>query len=192
MTNHQDKRDIATEQAALVATLRARRAARAARGATSRIEHASTLPDRFAHLHDLDLMRRLIGEPPTLDAGEGDAPRPERRERAVIPSDPDALLTADQAAAYLGVTVEQLTAHVKGGAIKYINVGRGEKKPRYRFTRADLDTFKSDRTTTEQPCPSSSRKNPRHTTGSISKSNVVGFTALRAARLAKKPSGSKP
>jgi hypothetical protein len=109
------------------------------------------------------------------------------------PRDPDGLLTAAQAAARLGITVEHLMAHVQDGAIKSINVGRGKKKARYRFAPADLDAFKIERTSMEQPAPCrfSSRKSPRPITGSASKSNVVGFTALRAARLAKKPKGSK-
>jgi hypothetical protein len=123
----------------------------------------------------------------------GDAAAPERkRKRIEVTRDPNALLTAAQVAARLAITVEQLMAHVGDGAIRSINIGRGKKKPRYRFDPADIDAFKTSRRTLEQSqCPSSSRKSPRHTIGSASKSNVVGFSALRTARLAKKPSGSK-
>jgi hypothetical protein len=102
------------------------------------------------------------------------------------------LLTAAQAAGDLNITVEQLLQHVKDGALRYINVGRGRKRPRYRFEPSDLDAFKAARTTLEQqPCPSSSRRSPHPISGSVSKSNVVGFSARRAARLEKTPSGSK-
>jgi hypothetical protein len=120
-------------------------------------------------------------------ATDAERQKPKRKP----PPDPDALLTAAQAAARLGVTVDQFMGHVEDGAIDYINVGRGKKRPRYRFAPADLETFKAARITTEQPCRFSSRKNPNPITGSTSKSKVVGFTALRAAHLAKKPKGSK-
>jgi excisionase family DNA binding protein len=105
--------------------------------------------------------------------------------------DPDGLLTSSEAAAQLGITVEQLIAHVDDGTIRAINVGRGKIRPRYRFDPADLDVFKTSRTKEHKPCPSSSPKRASRTTGSASSSNVVGFSALHAARLAKKPSGSK-
>jgi excisionase family DNA binding protein len=115
-------------------------------------------------------------------------PKPKR----VIPRDPDALLTAAQAAARLSITVEQLIAHVEDGGLRYINVGRGKKKPRRRFSESDLEEFKAARSTLEKTsCPSSSRKSPRPTTGTASKSNVVGFSALRAARMKRTPSGSR-
>jgi hypothetical protein len=105
--------------------------------------------------------------------------------------DPDALLTPAEAAAQLSITIEQLLAHVDDGSLRYINVGRGKKRPRYAFKLADLDAFTIARTTLEQPCPSSSPRNPRRISGTASNSNVVGFSALRAAHLARKPSGSK-
>jgi hypothetical protein len=126
----------------------------------------------------------------TLRRSLGSSPvdKPERKP----PADPEGLLTAAEAAARLGITIGQLKAHVADGAIRYINVGRGKQRARYRFAPADLDAFKTNRTTTEQPsCPFSSPKSPRRTIGSASKSSVVGFTALRAAHLARKPKGSK-
>src|SRR5437868_1506121 len=110
---------------------------------------------------------------------------------ASILRDPNALMKPDQAAAQLGITVEQLLKFARDGALKSINVSRGEKKSRYRFDPIDIDAFKKARTQEHQPCQSSSRKNPRRSTGTASKSNVVGFTALRAAQLARKASGSK-
>jgi excisionase family DNA binding protein len=109
-----------------------------------------------------------------------------------VPRDSNALLKPDEAAARLGITVEQLLAHVEDGALRYINVGRGQKKPRYRFSETDLNEFISTRSTLEQRlCPSSSPKRASRITGTASKSNVVGFSALHAASLAKRPRGSK-
>jgi excisionase family DNA binding protein len=106
--------------------------------------------------------------------------------------DPDSLLTTREAADHLNITVEQLLQHVKGGALRYINVGRGDKRPRYRFAPSDLDAFKTSRSTLERACRSSSRKSQSRTTGTASRSNVVGFSARRAALLAAKPKKSKP
>jgi excisionase family DNA binding protein len=106
--------------------------------------------------------------------------------------DLDGLLTAKQAAVRLNITVEQLGKFVEDGAIRYINTGRGKKRPRYRFDPTDLDAFKVSRSTLESPsCPSSSRKRVSRTIGTASKSNVVGFTALHAARMRKTPRGTK-
>jgi excisionase family DNA binding protein len=152
--------------------------------------HDLTANDRVtgSHLDDPDLLRRLTNgcaEVVGYDDVHSGAPPP-KPDR-----DPDALLTAAEAAARLSITVEQLIAHVEDGALRYINVGRGKKRPRYRFSPSDLEEFKATRSTLENACPSSSRKNQRPTTGTASKSNVVGFTALRNARLGKTPSGSK-
>ena len=51
----------------------------------------------------------------------------------------DTLLTHPETAQRLGMTEEQLTAFVQNGEIAYINVGRGKKRPRRRYT----ETFKS-------------------------------------------------
>jgi excisionase family DNA binding protein len=108
-----------------------------------------------------------------------------------MPDDPNAPLTTRQAAALLNVTTEQLLAHVHDGTLRAINVSRGRKRGRWRFARADLDDFKTSRMTQEQSCRFSSPKSPRRTTGTASRSSVVDFSALRAARLARKQSGSK-
>jgi excisionase family DNA binding protein len=108
-----------------------------------------------------------------------------------MPDDPTAPLTTRQAAQALNVTTEQLLAHVSDGTLRAINISRGKKRGRYRFTRADLDEFKASRMTQEQPCRFSSPKSPRRTTGTASRSSVVDFSALRAARHARKPSGLK-
>jgi excisionase family DNA binding protein len=109
---------------------------------------------------------------------------PEKAKRDAV------LLTLDEAAQHLNVTADQVTAFVQDGELRYINVGRGKKRPRVRFTIEDLDEFIETRRRRDVACQST--KNPTHrSTTSTSKSEVIGFTALRAARLAKTPSGSK-
>jgi hypothetical protein len=44
-------------------------------------------------------------------------------------------------AGILKVTPEQVTRHVRDGELAYVNVGRGGKRPRMRFTEADLTEF---------------------------------------------------
>jgi hypothetical protein len=127
----------------------------------------------------------------TVPAGAGrsklratSSPTPRKRK----PRDPDGLLDAAQAAERLNITIEQLMAHVDDGALRYVNVGRGSKRPRYRFKPADIDEFESNRTTQGRAsCRFSKQQSPRRTTGTASTSNVVGFMAQRAARLARKP-----
>ncbi|MGY2986484.1 MULTISPECIES: helix-turn-helix domain-containing protein [unclassified Bradyrhizobium] len=81
---------------------------------------------------------------------------------------PHQLLTPQEAAERLAITVEQLHDLVHDGEIAYIAVGRGSKRPRRRFTEQDLSDFIEQRRRRE---PSSS---------------IVGFSALRAARFEKK------
>jgi hypothetical protein len=108
-----------------------------------------------------------------------------------LTDDPNALLTAHQAAQHLNVTTEQLLGHVHDGALRALNMSRGEKRGRYRFTPADLDQFKASRITQEQPCPSSPQRNRKASIGTISSCKVIGFTARRALLLAAKPRNSK-
>ncbi|MGB3865052.1 MAG: helix-turn-helix domain-containing protein [Xanthobacteraceae bacterium] len=94
------------------------------------------------------------------------------------------LLTPKEAAARLAITVDHLAGLVKDGEIAYIFVGRGEKRPRRRFTEADLDAFIERRRRREVYLPP--RVKTRRMTTSASRSEAVGFTALRNARVAEK------
>jgi excisionase family DNA binding protein len=108
-----------------------------------------------------------------------------------MPDDPTALLTARQAAQHLNITVEALLAHVHDGTLRAINISRGRKRGRYRFTPADLDAFKASRITQDSPCRFTSGK-PARTTISTSSSKVIGFAEVQARRLAAKRMHSKP
>jgi hypothetical protein len=139
----------------------------------------STTPDAQPILHAYILSQRLWGD--GRDIASFLASQPKRKRRL-----PDGLLDAQQAAAVLGMTVPQLMAHVHDRTIKSINVGRGTKRSRYRFDRADLDAFKTSRSTLEQPpCPSTSKASSITSTSS---SKVIGFLDQRAKRRSKKPS----
>jgi excisionase family DNA binding protein len=107
------------------------------------------------------------------------------------PRDPDALLTAAEAADLLNVTTEQLLAHADDGTLRFINIGRGTKRPRYRFDPTDITAFKAARTQENRPCPSIAKQAPT-SFPSTSSSRVIGFLAARAARQSAKPKRSKP
>lgn len=56
--------------------------------------------------------------------------------------DTTTLLTPCDAAGLLGISKRQLTDLVNDGAIKFINVGRGEKRITRRFDVDDLEEYK--------------------------------------------------
>ena len=99
------------------------------------------------------------------------------------------LLDGKEAAKRLKITEDQLAALVQDGEISYINVGRGKKRPRRRYAEEDLQEL-IERRRRRETCLSGNPKT-RRTTGSTSGSAVIGFTALRNARLAKKRRPSK-
>src|SRR5262249_26684023 len=96
------------------------------------------------------------------------------------------LLTRNEAARILRVTPEQVTRHVRDGELAYVNVGRGGKRPRMRFTEADLTEFIERRKRRCVACPSTSPRN-RPITDTTSSLRVIGFMAQRDARRAAKP-----
>src|SRR4051812_34280885 len=99
------------------------------------------------------------------------------------------LLTHHDTARRLGITKEQLTAFVQDGEIAYINVGRGKKRPRRRYTEQDISEF-LERRRRREACLSIATSE-RRTTSSISRSTVIGFMARQSAHRAKTPSDSK-
>jgi excisionase family DNA binding protein len=102
------------------------------------------------------------------------------------------LFDLKEAAKRLGASVDHVRALVDDGRLRYINIGRGEKRPRYRFTEADLNEFvEANRAREEAPCPSS-RSRKVGITNSTLCSVGIGFTAQRNARLEKKQNASKP
>ena len=128
--------------------------------------------------------------PDEADTDDDAGQKPERAA-VVQPERERELLLLDDAAAYLNVTDDQVSAFVADGTLDYINVGRGTKRPRYRFTKQDLDAFIDRRRQKEVECRSTKNRTPRSIT-STSNTKVIGFTARRAAQLAGKPKPSKP
>lgn len=107
--------------------------------------------------------------------------RRKRKARAA-----DGLYDMPGAAQRLNTTTDKVRAFVTSGQLKFINIGLGQKRPRYRFSETDLQELISKLTSQESaPCPSSRLKRASPTPGSTSKSVVVGFMALRAAQIAK-------
>jgi excisionase family DNA binding protein len=92
------------------------------------------------------------------------------------------LLTLREAAERLRLSTDQLRAFVHDGELRYINLGRGRKRPRMKFTEFDLAEFVTRRTRRDVECQSTSRSE-RRTTLTTSRSEVIGFTArLNAER----------
>jgi excisionase family DNA binding protein len=94
------------------------------------------------------------------------------------------LYTTKQAAAELQVTVRQVRGLVHDGELRYINVGRGSKKPRMRFADDDLAEFK-ERRRRREACLSGATKN-HPTINTRSPSEVIGFAARHKQRTAAK------
>jgi hypothetical protein len=93
------------------------------------------------------------------------------------------LLTLKQAAARLCITSEQTMEFVADGKLKWINVGRGKVRPRYRFAETDLGEFIEQRTTREAPKSCLfSKSRARKTTVTMAGSKVIGLEELRRQR----------
>ncbi len=105
---------------------------------------------------------------------------PKRRKRKPR-RNPDGLLTPDDAATYLGVTPKTLRRLL----VRYIIVGQGRVKAHRAYHRGDLDHFIEAHRQEAKPCPSIHAKT-RRTTTTISKCEVVAFSALRDAQASAK------
>jgi excisionase family DNA binding protein len=88
------------------------------------------------------------------------------------------LFTRREAARRLHISSDQLAKLVYDGELKYVNVGRGKKRPRMRFTDSDIADFIERRSRREPACLST-RTNLKTPIASISGSEVIGFTARR-------------
>jgi hypothetical protein len=111
---------------------------------------------------------------------------PKRRHHQRKLPTPDGLLTRAQAAAKLNCSLRTLDGHVASGALRYVVIGHGKKRPRRMFTAADLDEFIANQTRKDVPCPSIA-SGARRSGSSISGFEVIAFTGLRNARPGGKP-----
>lgn len=93
------------------------------------------------------------------------------------------LLRMNEVAARLAISVRQLRQLIADGSLPYVNVGRGLKRPSYRFRPADIREFVSARVQT-------AAARPRLGTGRRSKMlkpiEVIDFAQLRAEARAKR------
>ncbi|MQU78440.1 helix-turn-helix domain-containing protein [Sinorhizobium medicae] len=98
------------------------------------------------------------------------------------------LLTSEQTAEMLNVSIKTLREFVRAGDIAYIRLGKGQAKPRLGFHIDDINDFIKSRRT--RACPSTSQRTARITT-STSKSPVYDIMALRRQRTAEKQKPGK-
>ena len=117
---------------------------------------------------------------------EADALLRPRRQRKPAANVPGGLKTAAQAAAKLGCSIKTLKGHVAAGALKYVILGHGTKRPRRYFTDADLAEFIQAQTRKDEPCPSDVT-HARRSGNTISRSTIVAFSARP-----RKPTSAKP
>jgi hypothetical protein len=87
------------------------------------------------------------------------------------------LLDMRQAAGFLGMSERTLREHMRAGAIKYVDVGRGTQRRAPRFARQDLSEFQEKHRGQQWP----STKEVRSTITNSSFA-VLDFGALRAER----------
>ena len=98
----------------------------------------------------------------------------------------DQLLHGKDVAPRLGVSLKTLDDYADDGEIRYIDLARGGKNKRRRYTEEFIAEFLERRTRRDvKQCPSTGPKAPRTTT-STSGSNVLGFMAQRARRISEK------
>jgi Helix-turn-helix domain len=121
--------------------------------------------------------------PPEVDQS---AETPARHRKPVLPV-PDGLMTEAEAAGRLRCSLKTVRKHMHGGALRYVSIGLGEKRKRRMIAQSDLNEFIRNQTRTEssQECLSTGTS-ARRIGSSIFKSELIGFTARRKARLAAK------
>jgi hypothetical protein len=113
------------------------------------------------------------------------AEKPARQRKPSLPV-PDGLMTDSEAAARLRYSVKTIRKHMDSGALRYVSIGHGEKRKRRMIAQSDLNEFISNQTRKESTACPSTETSARRTGCSIFKSEVIGFTARRNARLAAK------
>jgi excisionase family DNA binding protein len=99
------------------------------------------------------------------------------------------LLTVQEAADRLGISVKTLRGHIRAGRLRYLSVGLGERRQAYRIEEGDLEAFKEAirrRNAEAGQCRSTRQRTPR-ITNMTSNYGAIGFTALRNARANAKP-----
>jgi hypothetical protein len=81
-------------------------------------------------------------DPPPIFFGQLSEENADAEHRAPERSGPpDGLRTSAEAARKLRCSVRTLTGHVTAGALGYVLIGHGRKRPRRMFTDSDLEQF---------------------------------------------------
>lgn len=148
------------------------------------------MPNMFVPAADIlrHIERSMLAVSPLLDdyrrsydeLGNGAAkPARKRRERA---RPLDGLLTADEAAARLRCSIKTLNGYIASGAVRYVAIGHGSKRPRKMFTATDLDEFIVNQTKKDAPSCQSSKKPVRLIGGTTFRSEGTAFTDRQNAR----------
>jgi Helix-turn-helix domain len=90
---------------------------------------------------------------------------------------PTKLRTSREAAELLRCSLKTLKGYVETGAIRYVTIGHGARRPRRMFTDGDLDALIESQARKDAPeCPSSAIR-ARHISGSTSNGEVIAFSA---------------
>jgi excisionase family DNA binding protein len=95
------------------------------------------------------------------------------------------LLTPREAAAQLRVSLDTLEGFVADGALAFVDVSRGRKRPRRKFDQCDIDAFIESRRQRTNRC-TSTRTTSRNTGRRKSGSKVSVVVDLQDARLAER------
>jgi hypothetical protein len=114
--------------------------------------------------------------------------RPTRKRRQHKPRAqiPGGLFTLAQAADKLGCSIKTINGHIASGALGYVRIGHGSKRPRRMFTDADLTAFIEAQT--RKDSPPCSTVSPARPTGILTSSGaVIAFTDLQKQRPGAKP-----
>lgn len=98
-----------------------------------------------------------------------------KRDRP-LPEEP--LFTPKEAAAKLNMSLKNLMEHVRTGRLRFINIGAGKVRKRYRFTSYNLETFLENQKERMVPECQSTNTPGLPTTKSNFKSTVIPFGAL--------------
>src|SRR5262249_26104195 len=134
-------------------------------------------PDGRARLaRGLEVLLRQEAKPPQAETIVPASPPP-RRQRKPRHLPPDRLKTAAQAAAKLGCSVKTLGGHIASGALKYVAIGHGTKRPRKMFADPDLNEFIANQTRKDSLACPSTRTRARRTGNLTSSGEVIAFTA---------------
>lgn len=95
------------------------------------------------------------------------------------------LLTPAEVAARLRCSRKTLDQHFRRGAIRYVSIGHGKKRPRRMFTDADVNEFIERQTRRDVPGEPTQHAT-RRSNAAPSDGEVIGFLALRQRRNAER------